>query len=108
MKKLTDEEFEALKQKHPGRVLERVDAEEVEFCYVFIVPNWTEWSVYQRDLTNAEVRLQVIKREIQLRRVYPSAEELDAFVERYPAMPVNLAGEIGEAAGTAVKITRKK
>lgn len=110
MKTLTDEEFEALKRdpKNAGKAIERIDNEPTGLCYVFAVPGWADWAAYQRDAVSMESRHQVIKQRLQLQRLHPSAEELDAYLARYPGAAAPLMGEVGEAAGAGLTFTRKK
>lgn len=108
MKKLTDDEFEALcKANDPIRV-EGYDDDEIGLHVAWKVPNFTEWTQYKRDVADPETRSAVVKKTVGWSLVYPTAMEFDAYLNDYPATLDVVMREIGESAGVRYSGVRKK
>ncbi len=108
IKKLTDDEVVALKEKAGGIEIYRFDDDEIGLHVVFKVPNWQNWSAYKRDVVDQDTQLKVIKNMVGAHLVYPSTAEFETFADGRPASVEVVMGEIGEVAGRRTSGVRKK
>lgn len=98
VKRFSDEEFAALKAKAPGAVLVPTRAGDV----VLGVPSAEAFAEFMRDLKNGN-KDEAGDRLVRVARVAPSAEELDAMMERKAGIVDPCLAAVLDAAGLDAK-----